>query len=108
MLWQTSLVLAIYAGVYTAFGGLKAVVYTDALQAIILIVGCGTLTYLLFERIDFSLETMISAAPEGHFSVIRPLDDESLPWPGLLLGVPILGIWYMATYQDIVHRVLGA
>ncbi len=108
ILWQTSLALAVFAGVYTAFGGLKAVVYTDALQALILIVGCSTLTYLLFQEMDFSISKMIASAPEGHFSVVRPLDDESLPWPGLLLGVPFLGFWYMATNQYITQRVLGA
>ncbi|MEL6594104.1 MAG: sodium:solute symporter, partial [Bacteroidota bacterium] len=108
IIWQTSLMLAVFAGVYTAFGGLKAVVYTDAIQAIILIVGCSILTFLLFEQLDFSWDKMIAAAPEGHFSVVRPLDDDSLPWPGLILAVPFLGFWYMATNQYITQRVLGA
>ncbi|MEL7163519.1 MAG: sodium/glucose cotransporter 2, partial [Bacteroidota bacterium] len=46
--------------------------------------------------------------PEDHFSVVRPLDDEGLPWTGLLLGVPFLGFWYWSTNQYIVQRVLGA
>lgn len=108
ILWQTTLVLALIAGIYTAFGGLKAVVITDAIQAIILIVGCSILTYLLFERLDFSWAKMLAAAPEGHLSIIRPLDDKSLPWPGLILGVPFLGFWYWTTNQYIVQRVLGA
>ncbi|MEO1450180.1 MAG: sodium:solute symporter [Bacteroidota bacterium] len=108
ILWQTSLALALFAGFYTAFGGLKAVVYTDALQAIILIIGSTTLTYLLFARLDFSIANLVASAPEGHFSVVRPLTDTSLPWPGLLLGVPFLGFWYMATNQYITQRVLGA
>ncbi|MEO0900292.1 MAG: sodium:solute symporter [Bacteroidota bacterium] len=108
ILWQTSLALAIFAGIYTAFGGLKAVVYTDALQAIILLVGCSVLTFMLFEELDFSLDKILASTPEGHFSVVRPLGDESLPWPGLLLGVPFLGFWYMATNQYITQRVLGA
>ncbi|MEM6633927.1 MAG: sodium:solute symporter [Bacteroidota bacterium] len=107
ILWQTCLVLALIAGIYTAFGGLKAVVYTDAIQAIILIVGCSILTYLLFQRMDFSWSAVVASAPEGHFSIVRPLDDSSLPWPGLLLGVPILGFWYWVTNQYIVQRVLG-
>ncbi|MFK7924531.1 MAG: SSS family solute/sodium (Na+) symporter, partial [Bacteroidia bacterium] len=107
VLWQTSLMLALFAGIYTAFGGLKAVVYTDALQAVILIVGCSTLTYLLFERLDFSWDAMVAAAPEGHFSVVRPLDDESLPWPGLLLGVPFFFFFFIDTNQYIIQRVLG-
>ncbi|MEL6254745.1 MAG: sodium:solute symporter [Bacteroidota bacterium] len=107
ILWQTCLVLALIAGVYTAFGGLKAVVYTDAIQAIILIMGCSILTYMLFERLDFSWDAVVASAPEGHFSMVRPLSDESLPWPGLLLGVPILGFWYWSTNQYIVQRILG-
>jgi SSS family solute:Na+ symporter len=108
ILWQTTLVLALVAGIYTAFGGLKAVVITDAIQAIILIVGCSILTCLLFEKMDFSWSNVLAAAPEGHLSIVRPLDDTSLPWPGLILGVPFLGFWYWTTNQYIVQRVLGA
>ena len=97
-----------FAGLYTAFGGLKAVVYTDSLQAIILIIGSSILTYILFEKIDFSIDKMISSAPTGHFSIYRPIDDPILPWPGLFLGVPLLGFWYWSTNQYIVQRILGA
>ncbi|MGB0375948.1 MAG: sodium:solute symporter [Flavobacteriaceae bacterium] len=108
VIWQTTLALALFAGIYTAFGGLKAVVYTDSLQAIVLILGSLILTYILFDKIDFSWQAVLNAAPEGHFSIIRPLDDPTLPWPGLFLGVPLLGFWYWSTNQYIVQRVLGA
>lgn len=107
-LWQTCYALALFTGIYTSIGGLKAVVYTDAIQAVILIFGASALTYLLFEQLDFSWAKVVESAPEGHFSVVKPLDDEGLPWPGLLLGVPMLGFWYMATNQYITQRVLGA
>ncbi|MGC6479323.1 MAG: sodium:solute symporter [Flavobacteriaceae bacterium] len=108
IVWQTTLALALFAGVYTAFGGLKAVVYTDTLQAIVLILGSLILTYILFDKINFSWESVVEAAPKGHFSIYRPLGDETLPWPGLFLGVPLLGFWYWSTNQYIVQRVLGA
>lgn len=108
ILWQTTLVLALIAGFYTAFGGLKAVVYTDALQAGILIFGCSLLTWILFERVDFSWETVRSALPAGHLSVIKPLDDPTLPWLGTLVGVPLLGFWYWVTNQYVTQRVLAA
>ena len=108
VLWQTTLALALVAGVYTAFGGLKAVVYTDAIQAIILIIGCSVLTFKLYGQLGFSWDQVVASAPEGYLSVVRPIDDDSIPWPGLLLGVPILGFWYWATNQYIVQRVLGA
>ncbi len=107
-LWQTTLFLAGVAGVYTAWGGLKAVVITDAIQAIVLIVGCSVLTYLLYEELDFSWSNVVQNAPEEHFSLIRPADDDAMPWVGLIFGVPILGFWYWCTNQYIMQRVLGA
>jgi solute:Na+ symporter, SSS family len=112
-LWQISLLVAFVTASYTAFGGLKAVVYTDAMQAVILIVGCAVMTILLFEKFDYNWANVLTAASEAgkdanHFSVVRPLDDKALPWPGLLIGVPFLGFWYWTTNQFIVQRVLGA
>lgn len=109
-MWMTSSILAIIAGIYTASGGLKAVVYTDAIQAIILIVGCSVLTYMLFAEVDFDWARVVAAAPEDHFSVVRPIDETgtTLPWLGLLVGVPFLGFWYWSTNQYIIQRVLGA
>lgn len=108
VMWQTSFVLAVVAGIYTAGGGLKAVVYTDAIQAVILIIGCGVISWILFGKLDYDWSKVLAAAPEGHFSVVRPMDDEGLPWPGLLMGVPFLGFWYWSTNQYIIQRVLGA
>ncbi len=107
-LWVIAIVLACIAGLYTAFGGLKAVVYTDSIQAIILIVGCTVMSYLLFKELDFSWKNVVASVPENHFSVIRPMDDPAIPWPGLIMGVPFLGFWYWSTNQYIVQRVLGA
>ncbi len=108
IMWQTALVLAVIAGIYTAGGGLKAVVYTDAIQAVILIVGCGIISWILFGQLDYDWGKVVSSAPEGHFSVVQPIDDEGLPWPGLIMGVPFLGFWYWSTNQYIFQRVLGA
>ena len=108
IMWQTALGLALVAGIYTAFGGLKAVVYTDAIQAIILIVGCSILTYILYSDLGFDWNRVLASTPEGHFSVVKPLDDPAIPWPGLIMGVPILGFWYWSTNQYIIQRALGA
>ncbi len=108
VVWQTTLVLAMIAGFYTAFGGLKAVAYTDTLQAIILILGCSMLTWILFAKLDFSWSTVSAAVPDGHLSVIRPLNDPTLPWLGTLVGVPLLGFWYWVTNQYVAQRVLAA
>jgi SSS family solute:Na+ symporter len=108
-IWQTCVGIGLFAGIYTASGGLKAVVYTDVLQAIVLIIGTATMTYILFSDLGFSWQAVKDAVPaENHLSLIQPRDDEILPWPGLILGVPFLGFWYWVTNQYIVQRVLGA
>lgn len=107
-IWYTIIALGVFAGLYTAAGGLKAVVYTDVLQAIILISGSSVLTWLMFSNFDFSWAAFTASAPDDHLSMIRPLDDEALPWLGTLIGVPILGFYYWATNQYIVQRVLGS
>lgn len=104
----TILGLGIFAGLYTAAGGLKAVVYTDVLQAIILIFGSSMIAYLMFAEFDFSWSAAIASVPDGNLSMIRPIDDSALPWLGTLIGVPILGFYYWGTNQYIVQRVLGA
>jgi SSS family solute:Na+ symporter len=106
---ETCIVLGLFAGVYTASGGLRAVVYTDVMQACALILGTALLAIILFARMDYDWKTVVESVPQpGHLSMVQPIGDEMLPWPGLMLGVPILGIWYWATNQYIVQRVLGA
>mgnify|MGYP006155624185 FL=1 len=100
--------MAVFAGLYTAAGGLRAVVYTDAVQAVVLLAGSAAITWFVFERFDFDWSAAMAAVPADHLSLIRPLDDASLPGLGTLVGVPILGFWYWATNQYITQRLLGA
>lgn len=108
VVWQTTLFLALFAGLYTAVGGLRAVVYTDAIQAVILIIGCTFLTYALYRELGFDWNRVLASVPEGHLSMVRPLDDPTLPWAGLLIGVPFMSFWYFTTNQFIVQRILGS
>jgi SSS family solute:Na+ symporter len=106
-LWQTILILAVFSGLYTIAGGLKAVVYTDAIQAILLLFGSILLTILAFFKIG-SWEVVKAATPAQHFHIIQPYNDPFLPWPGLFTGVFLLGFYFWATNQFIVQRALGA
>ncbi len=114
-MWYTAMGLAFIAGAYTATGGLKAVVITDAIQAVILIIGCTVMTWIIYGKLDYSWSNVLASVPEDHFSVVRPISDPSnpdydpgIPWPGLIMGVPLLGFWYWSTNQYIVQRILGA
>ncbi|QFU07375.1 Sodium/glucose cotransporter [Rhodobacteraceae bacterium THAF1] len=108
-LWQSAVAIGLFAGLYTAAGGLKAVVFTDVLQAVVLIGGSAILAYVMFAELDFSFQAIRDAVEnENHLSMVLPLENETLPWPGLFFGVALLGFWYWVTNQYIVQRVLGA
>lgn len=107
-IWMSCVAIGLFAGIYTATGGLRAVVYTDILQAVVLICGTGLTAFLMYQSVDFSWESVRSQVPEGHLSIVQPIDDDTLPWPGLFTGVWLLGFWYWVTNQYIVQRVLGA
>ncbi len=108
-LWASAVAIGLFAGIYTAAGGLKAVVYTDVMQAVVLIGGSAILAFTMFSQLDYSLAAIRESVPnENHLSMVLPLDNETLPWPGLFFGVSLLGFWYWVTNQYIVQRILGA
>jgi len=106
-LWQSILLLAVLSGLYTIAGGLTAVVYTDAIQAILLLIGSITITVLAFLKVG-SWEAVQAVTPPEHFRIIQPADDPFLPWPGLFTGVFLLGFYFWTSNQFIVQRALGA
>lgn len=104
----TCAAMAIFAGVYTAAGGLRAVAYTDVLQAVVILVGSTILFYLVYREFDFSWAQVEAAVEPGHLSLMQPLDDPALPWLGTVIGLPILGFYYWTMNQYVAQRLLGA
>ncbi len=100
--------LAVFAGLYTAAGGLRAVVYTDVLQSVVLLAGSAMLAWLVFAEFDFSWAAVKASMPADHLSLIRPMDDPNLPWLGTLIGLPVLGFYYWTMNQYVSQRLLGA
>jgi SSS family solute:Na+ symporter len=106
-LWLSVLFLTVIATSFTVCGGLAAVVVTDAFQSVLMILGSAVLTVLAFQHVG-GLDKLLENLPEGHMKLFRPADDPDFPWPAIILGYPILGIWFWCTDQTIVQRVLGA
>ena len=126
------IILAVAAAAYTIPGGLNSVIQTEVIQAVLLIIGSCLLTYFAFDQLGGGWNTMMSKldgmlaagdvnfgdrAAEGHFipenseevfSLVRPSNDEFMPWWGLITGVPLLGFYFWANNQFMVQRVLGA
>src|SRR5580700_886684 len=105
-LWLIVTLLAGTAGLYTTLGGLRAVIYTEAVQAIVLMLGALMISIGAFSRAGGWHAVMSGVAPAA-ISLIRPAGDPGVPWPGLLLGIPLLGFYYWCTNQSIVQRMLS-
>ena len=108
--WYGAIGVVVFTGIYTVIGGMKAVIYTETLQAIVLILGSVIITYLGLQEVGGwnELRNIVIAESPDHFNMWRPMSDPDFPWTGLLIGGTIVGIWYWCTDQYIVQRTLAA
>ena len=105
--WSGALLIVLITGCYTILGGLRAVIYTDALQAMVLIVGSITISVIGLLKIG-GWGNLISIVEPTHFNMFLPSDHPDFPWIGMVFAPPIIGVWYWCTDQYIVQRVLSA
>ncbi|MEG1723983.1 MAG: sodium:solute symporter [Anaerovoracaceae bacterium] len=121
-IYLSIIVISLITGIYTIFGGLKAVVVTETIQTVILLLGTIVLTGAVVIALkDSGINSWFElkeAAKPGQLSMIHTKEslsllgkngfDSGLTWYACLLGYPILGLWYWCSDQTIVQRVLGA
>ena len=119
-------VLGLLTGAYTMLGGLLAVVWTESVQTVLLLVGAVVITVVGYLKIGgwSALAHALASHPHplagvaeskvtwatGNFLHMwrAPGDPSGLAWHSILLGYPVLGIWYWCCDQTIVQRVLAA
>jgi solute:Na+ symporter, SSS family len=106
-MWKSAFALVVATGIYTVAGGLAAVIYTEVMQTVVLIVGALTLTFIGLARVG-GMGGLEAQVPEGFFHMMKPPGHPDFPWTGIFFGAPILGIWYWCTDQVIVQRALAA
>jgi len=105
--WTGAIATVILTGIYTVIGGMRAVVYTETLQAIILVIGAGALTYIGLEHVG-GWSSMKQTLEPGYLNMWRSASDPEFPWPALFITSTIVGVWYWCTDQYIVQRTLTA
>ena len=107
--WIGAISTVTFTGLYTIAGGLRAVLFTDSLQATILILGSCAITYFGLEKLGgFNELQTFTSQNVAQYALWRPLSDPNFPWLGILIASPIVGIWYWCTDQYIVQRTLAA
>jgi len=101
------IVFAIIAASYTIPGGLSSAINAELIQAVVLILGSVLLTYFCFQQGgDYFYDLFRN--DDILVKLIRPLSDNATPWLGLIVGMPILGIYFWANNQTLVQRVLSS
>jgi len=114
--WIGALSTVIITGVYTVFGGMRAIMATSTPQAVIILFGSFVITAIGLGRLGegqgvvAGWGTLVASckANAENFALWRPLSDPGFPWLGVLIASPIIGIWYWCTDQYIVQRTLTA
>ena len=106
---MTSIIaISVLTGLYTIIGGLLAVVVTESIQTVVLLLGAICITVIGYVKVGGWAGISASVEPV-KLTVLRGADDPShLPWYSVFLGYPIIGLWYWCADQTIVQRVLGA
>ena len=114
--WIGAFTTVILTGLYTVFGGMRAIMATATPQAVIILFGSFVITAIGLTRlgggegISAGWTEMVATCKTNaeSFALWRPLSDPDFPWLGVLIASPIIGIWYWCTDQYIVQRTLTA
>ena len=108
------LIFALVTAIYTVVGGLKAVIWTDVMQSVLLLLAAIFVAALVFVQPEIGglggLLAKDAALPEAEqkFHLYLPTDHPQLPWTGVFSGLLIIHIFYWSTNQFIAQRALAA
>lgn len=106
------LIISIITAIYTVLGGLKAVVVTESIQTVLLLLGAVAITIFAILALPshgiHSWAELKAAAKPDQLTMLHTHSKVGLNWYAVLLGYPVLGVWYWCSDQTIVQRVLGA
>ena len=105
--WTGAIILVVITGIYTILGGLHTVMYTEAIQAFVLMFGSAVLLFIGLHEVG-GWHSLLNSVPKEKLNMFRPLSDPDFPWLGITIAAPIVGIWYWCTDQHIVQRCLAA
>ncbi len=106
-MWMSALVLLVISAFFTMLGGLKAVAYTNVYQMILLIVVSAILVIVGLDRVG-GISALVDKVPADYWVMFKPNSDEAFPWLPIILGYPVMGVWFWCTDQSMVQPVLAA
>lgn len=106
-MYLSVILMVLLSAFFAAAGGLKAIAYTNVFQMLLLI-GVSLLLVVLGVNKAGGLSAIYHATPGSYWNLLLPASDKNYPWIAILLGYPIMGVWFWCTDQSMVQSVLGA
>lgn len=106
-LWLSCVALVSLSVFLTVAGGLKTVAQTNIFQMSLIIIAGSILTVVAFLKAG-GISALVEGVPREHWNLFKPASDADYPWYAILLGYPVLGVWFWCTDQSMVQSVLGA
>jgi SSS family solute:Na+ symporter len=103
----SSVIIVVIALSYSMNGGLDAIVRTGVIQSVVLLFVSLLIVAIGIRRVG-GVEALVSQVPADYWSIFRPANDPAYPWHAVLLGYPVIGIWFWCTEQSVVQRTLAA
>lgn len=106
-MWLCIVVLVFFAASFAMAGGLKAIAFTNVYQMLLLIIVSIVLLVMSLLKTE-GLVALIEQTPPSYWKLFQPLHHPDFPWLAIVLGYPIMGVWFWCTDQSMVQSVLGA
>ncbi len=105
--WTVLAAMSLLVASYTLLGGLGSVMWTDAVQCLMLVGGGIVLFFVALAKIPGGWSAMVAASPERFHLYGGPADPEA-PFLGLIIASFGVFLFYQAANQVMIQRVLSA
>jgi SSS family solute:Na+ symporter len=106
-MWLCIVLLVTVSAAFAVAGGLRAIAYTNVFQMLLLIGVSALLTAMAIYKVG-GLTAVAEKTPAEYWNLFRPMSDADFPWLAIILGYPVMGVWFWCTDQSMVQSVLGA
>lgn len=106
-IYTSSILIVLITGLYSVTGGANAVMRTQSVQGLVMIIG-GVILSIAAYIAGGGFSTLYQKLPSDFFNMFKSISDPDYPCTGIIFGAPILAFWYWCTDQYIVQRVLAA
>lgn len=106
-LWLCCLIIGLLIGIYTVNGGFTAVVVTDFMQGVLLLIGGVSVIVLGLMALP-SLSVLNEVTRERHLDLVLPASDPMMPWTAVISGLIVASLFFATVNHSMLQKLLGA